>query len=308
MKESTLQYRTEAADYSVAAPLCVVDHYNQIVLAGIVGASTVVRGIVAALREKNPLVWRTDRTVNVASSRPFLVTYDVVQNLGGGDRRIALLISDTSKINIISHEDEDTSNTRNHLAYAFGNRPEEIAWDIMSFLDIPLLPDWSGFFVHVMREKGWLKPIQSVGLDFAWVFSASRSEYLTEVAGRLGNDFRAPAKNRGWVVRTLDERIGDSFAMPHKPIIRISKEPKVSAAAAEGLALANRMPEQLLLLHSEGKSDSPGPVKSRSVGTLSLTTFHQVQGLELVIRTQSDGYWTQSEVKLVQEVEISAAD
>ena len=59
MPLSTLHYRTEKADYSVTAPLCVVDRFNQIILAAIVGSSTVVRGMVAALREKNSVVWVT---------------------------------------------------------------------------------------------------------------------------------------------------------------------------------------------------------------------------------------------------------
>lgn len=307
--ESTLQYHTPTADYSVSAPLCVVDHYNQIVLAAIVGASTVVRGIVAALRDKNPLVWRNDRTRNVAASRPLLVSYDVAQKLGGPERRIALLVSDTSKINIINPDADEPRKEKYHLAYAFGTRPEEIAWDLMNCLDIPLLPDWSGCFVQAMREKGWLHPIQSVGLDRAWVFSATRTEYLTEVAGRLGNDFRAPAKNRGWVVRNLNDRIVDSFANASKPIIRLSNSPTISPGASRALALANQMAEQHLLLHSEGKSLPPGPIKSLSTGGgRRLTTFHEVNGIELVIETVSNGSFTESEVRLVQEAGSGHAD
>jgi hypothetical protein len=306
VKKSRLQYRAELADYSAMAPLCVVDHTNQIVLAAIMGASTVIRGIIAALRDNKPLVWQTTGERNVGSSRPFLATYGGVQD-GGHDHRVALVITDTSKINVIDPDKEESARPY-HLTYAFGCRPEEIAWDIMSSLDIPLLPDWSGCFVRAMRQKGWLKPIQSVGLDYAWAFSATRAEYLKEVAGRLGTEFRAPSKNRGWVVRSLHERIVDSLANTSQPIIRVSKEMKVSAAADQLLAEANQLPEQLLMLHREGRSDEGGPLKSKSPAGLSLTTFHRVKDVDLMVQTQWTDWWSETEVRLVQEVGTSVAD
>lgn len=62
--------------------------------------------IIATLRENKALVLQTYLTSILVASRPFLVTYDVIQNLGGGDQRIAPLITDTSKTNVIDPEKE----------------------------------------------------------------------------------------------------------------------------------------------------------------------------------------------------------